>query len=732
MAIRGRGGKFGEPRLPTRPEVDLYSEAPAQLPEIVIAPPKGLSVKQIPVGGVVKTPIKQPPMPMPPVKPPRAEPVKVPVKQPPVPVPQPGPVPTPMPPIYQSPPIIPNPGTPPIPVPPPVPEPVPVPQPMPIPQPAPVPTPLPTPVPPPVKPMPGESGPIIPNPGTPPIPVPPVVTPPVLPPAPPVNELPPPIQVPPPNVPVPEDILSRGTVGPVAPPPPPVEVAPPPPPVAPPPPPVAPPPPPVEPPPFDPAMDYDIGPPPAPPRPVAPPPVQVPPPIMQPAPEPVAPAPEPVAPPIPLAPSQPGVPTPMAPGSFQGVLPAPTPEAAPEMPAIDPEVLAQIERELSGPGGPAGMGGFTPPAEIVQQFEEPLNMDGATGGRGGISGIETMAPAVGFGDYLGSEVNEAGLPALSETAPAGDIPMPDGSSFDLSSLNLSDTDMSELANFNIGDINLGQIGTGVDSSLYSDPALGGGPPPMEVGTLGGPVYDADGNLIGNLGTAGPRFDEVGGMPPRGGEFDPGVALPVDDSLRTTPNTGTPTFGPQGDVVATDYFHYHELIDSGLSPDQIDTSNLHGFGQTRGDTGSVPGSAVGDGGGSTANLYPDIPSNVDTTGMTPEQLQGLNDWYASGGPANINIGGIPGFGGIGPINIGGTTGTTGGSYTVTPVAPVGDLDGGDGSTDGQVGTAPPPGPVNVRSASTFGLTGVQPTMPVGGNPFQRPESQQGIGSLAGGG
>lgn len=681
MAIRGRGGKLGEPRLPTRPEVDLYSEAPAQLPEIVIAPPKGLSVKQIPVGGVVKTPIKQPPMPMPPVKPPRAEPVKVPVKQPPMPMPDPVPnIPAPMPdPILNIPAPMPTPlptpvGPPKAPGPVPMPEPIPipqvpaptpVPQPVPMPQipapmPGPVPTPLPTPIPPPVKPMPGESGPIIANPGTPPIPVPPVVTPPVLPPAPPVNELPPPIQVPPPiNVPAPpEDIVSRGTVGPVA-----------------------------------------------------PPPVEVPPPVM---------SPElgGVSPPIPLAPSQPGVPTPMAPGSFQGVLPAPTPEAAPAMPAIDPEVLAQIERELSGPGG------FTPPAEIVQQFEEPLNMDGATGG---ISGIETMAPAVGFGDYLGSEVNEAGLPALSETAPAGDIPLPDGSSFDLTSLNLSDTDMSELAsgNFNIGNINLGQIGTGVDPSLYSDPALGGGPPPMEVGTLGGPVYDENGNLIGNLGTAGPLFGEAGGMPPRGGEFDPGIALPVDDSLRTTPNTGTPTFGPQVPVTATDYFHYHELIDSGLSPDQIDTSNLSGFGQSAG-TSDPYNPTVND------NPYPFIPDGIDTSNMTDEQLAAVNAFYEGGGMANINIGGIPGLGNIGPINIGGTTGTTGGSYTVTPVAPVGDLNTGDGSTDGQVGTAPPPGPVDVRSASTFGLTGAQPTMPVGTNPFQRPESQQGIGSLAGGG
>tara|TARA_R100001129_G_scaffold180632_1_gene158896 strand:+ start:379 stop:1359 length:981 start_codon:yes stop_codon:yes gene_type:complete len=68
-------------------------------------------------------------------------------------------------------------------------------------------------------------------------------------------------------------------------------------------------------------------------------------------------------------------------------------------------------------------------------------------------------------------------------------------------------------------------------------------------------------------------------------------------------------------------------------------------------------------------------------------------------------------------------TTDGSYTVPPVDPVQNL--------GLETAGLPPMPVNVRSASSYGLTGVQPIMPVGFNPFRRPEAQGGIGSLAGG-
>jgi hypothetical protein len=115
-------------------------------------------------------------------------------------------------------------------------------------------------------------------------------------------------------------------------------------------------------------------------------------------------------------------------------------------------------------------------------------------------------------------------------------------------------------------------------------------------------------------------------------------------------------------------------------------------------------------------------------MTPETLEMLNNFYEQY-PNGIDIGNInPGIGAGGGGNPGGTgTGTDDGSYTVVPVDPVGDL--GIGAP---VDNTTPYVPPETRSASSYALTGVQPTMPVFANPFKRPESQQGIGSLAGGG
>ena len=91
------------------------------------------------------------------------------------------------------------------------------------------------------------------------------------------------------------------------------------------------------------------------------------------------------------------------------------------------------------------------------------------------------------------------------------------------------------------------------------------------------------------------------------------------------------------------------------------------------------------------------------------------------------------------------------YTVTSVGLVDNL--GTGASDGSAGlvdnlfpsgtdNAPPPYVVpDVRSESSYPLTGAAPTRPVAPNPFVRPESapnpfvrpesQQGLGSLAGG-
>ena len=71
-------------------------------------------------------------------------------------------------------------------------------------------------------------------------------------------------------------------------------------------------------------------------------------------------------------------------------------------------------------------------------------------------------------------------------------------------------------------------------------------------------------------------------------------------------------------------------------------------------------------------------------------------------------------------------------SVTPVDPVANL--GVGDPDPETGQYAPRSvaPVSVSAASNYALTGAVPVTPVNpGNPFARPESQQGIGSLGGG-
>jgi hypothetical protein len=117
-------------------------------------------------------------------------------------------------------------------------------------------------------------------------------------------------------------------------------------------------------------------------------------------------------------------------------------------------------------------------------------------------------------------------------------------------------------------------------------------------------------------------------------------------------------------------------------------------------------------------------------MTAETLAGLNSFYEQY-PNGIDFNGFDPFngGGFDPFNGGGFDPgyTPEGEYVVTPVDAVGDLGGPppDANVD-QTGA-----PLNVRAASSYALTGIQPTMPVAPNPFRRPETQQGIGSLGGG-
>ena len=114
-------------------------------------------------------------------------------------------------------------------------------------------------------------------------------------------------------------------------------------------------------------------------------------------------------------------------------------------------------------------------------------------------------------------------------------------------------------------------------------------------------------------------------------------------------------------------------------------------------------------------------------MSPEQQQAFIDFIDSGGFQGFNpgSGGTTYIPGIGNINIGGFGPMTGGNQTgssrVTPVAAVQGLQIQQGNV-----------PTNVAVATEYGLSGATPPTGPTGNPFERPETQQGIGSLAGGG
>jgi hypothetical protein len=297
------------------------------------------------------------------------------------------------------------------------------------------------------------------------------------------------------------------------------------------------------------------------------------------------------------------------------------------------------------------------------------------------TGIETMAPEVGFGDYLGGEVAEA-MPTQPAPQPAqeGTISLPDGSSFDLSTLDLS-----------------GLPGEGFDFEIPTPP----GPTPP------GPTPEPTPEPASSLPTG------------RGMTLDDLVSLGQDAGGFVEPETGVYTPGIVAGPQSTASVNNTDNFMGGFNPEDYVTpaGEFLTDGQLAEYGDLEPGTP--------------IPTNPTNTGLTPEQQSAL-DQYLANNPGGINVdllgfnpfGNMSGMGSFGSIPSG-TVPDGQGGYSVIPVGPVGDLD----NTGGQ---APAPGPVNVRSASSYGLTGAQQTMPVSDNPFRRPETQGGIGSLAGGG
>ena len=488
---------------------------------------------------------------------------------------------------------------------------------------------------------------------------------------------------------------------------------------------------------------------------------------------------EPVSQPEPLA--GPGMPTPSG-GFLPGIdlnnldlsgLAVPN-QVQPAPEAVAPPPVVQPAPEPA----PAPVFG-----NIERPFDPSLFSDPELGGgprgeplpdtRGGDpTGIETMAESVGQGDYLG-------------------IPLPDGGTFDLNTLDLSsiggeggmgNVDPSLYSDPGLG----GGVGPGFDPYAGVTGGLGPGgygpegggftPPyntepgfdPVEdvmqlplydengnivepafnrgdigfgpVGVEGGYSYDGNGNIVGEPVFNPPQgaIDEAQGTTYTENNFTPdlsGLDLDFSNLDLSGLDLGNLNIGGEGGAGNNSY----NPEDQGGPQGGPGMGNGPGF--TMGGTdasGNGNGPGFGDNSGNaddagSGNPYPFIPGGVDTSQMTPEQLTGLNNFYEMY-PDGFDYNGLDlsGIGNIDLSGIPGGTGTDDGSYTVDPVDPVGDLGVGDDAGSDPIDVTTPYVPPETRAASSYGLTGAVQTMPVAANPFRRPEAQQGIGSLAGGG
>jgi hypothetical protein len=461
------------------------------------------------------------------------------------------------------------------------------------------------------------------------------------------------------------------------------------------------------------------------PLPIPEPPMPAPTPVPQPAPEPILPPP-PVAAPLPPAPPVNELPPPVqvpppinlpAPpddivsrGTVGPVAPPPVEVPPPVMmpePVGLPADFRLPEDILSrGTVGPVAPPPVEVPPPVMQPTPEPAPEIAAALQNIDTSGIETLAdqfpmveefvapsgPPQTTLNLEGPGRGQAALPNLGEpVAPTPEqmaslggrrdvveqentISLPDGSSFDLSTLDLT-----------------GLPGEGFDFEMPTMP----GPTPEPTPEPEPSPPTGRGMTLDDLVSLGQ--DAGGFVEPETGVYTPGIVAGPESTASVNNRGDLGGFNPEDYVTPAGEF----LTDGQLAE----------YGDLE------PGTP--------------IPTNTTNTSLTPEQQAALDQYLASN-PGGINVdllgfnpfGNMSGMGSFGSIPSG-TVSDGQGGYTVIPVGPVGDLD----NTGGQ---APAPGRVDVRSASSYGLTGAQQTMPVSDNPFRRPETQGGIGSLAGGG
>ena len=396
-----------------------------------------------------------------------------------------------------------------------------------------------------------------------------------------------------------------------------------------------------------------------------------PPPMVEPVPTPV-PAPTPITPPptppTPVAPPPAVPPFEVAPG------PVPTPVTPPPLPPREPPIPPM---EVAPGPVPTPV---TPPPLPPSMVLPPELQDALTG-------IETLAP-----DDFTAPVEEAPQGRVADV-----IPLPDGSNF-----NVNEIQPNFDAGLTMGDILLTQPGEIKLPEGVSDTVYAGGSPNFDETT--GQYRDIPGADF-----------TFGGFDPNQFNFNPDD-IPEEFSL----GYGTPNANTRYQAGARYFDNIEEArafanaafgnIDgvTAYVPEQDPTTGSGTDGAASGDTGQAPAYANQDWYQNMTDeqraAYDEFIANGGLNNIT-----GYNPF--SGGSFNINVPGMPGY-----VPPGETT------YTVNPVESNFEFTAGTPAGSGQ----------NVSVATEYALPGtVAPRAPAD-NPFVRPETQQGIGSLAGGG
>ena len=464
-----------------------------------------------------------------------------------------------------------------------------------------------------------------------------------------------------------------------------------------------------------------VTPPPLPPQPVPPPPA----PVVEPAPAPVPVTPPPT-PPVPVAPPPAPVPTPAPPPIVPTVqtapsnrvsepapAPAPTPVAPPPVPTLTPEPSPLVPPVQTAPSNRVSEPAPEPAVGIEtlapDDFTAPVTPPFSPSEQMGFNALEPRDGPLPAGIAAGP----MSTPAVNNRVEAmeANIPLPSGGQFNLDRMEF-DSEGIPMVDPQIIQNALADAGLApapvVEPAPTITPNLGAG---LTLGDtfLTEPQVDLSNEReLAEIirGGAADRSDMVfaGGTP----NFDERTGQYVEPTPEPAPAPNEFTLTPEQQAA----------IDAAIAQGEFGfAGDSFGFTDGQRDAAGVPPGAV-----ENTAPAPSYANQAFYQNMTPEQQAAYDAFIEGGGIANLR-GGTIDLGAIG----GGTVNIPGiGGYTGTTPRPV---------VEAIQNLTPNRDPTlagNVSAATQYGLTGAPPVQAPSTNPFQRPETQQGIGSLAGGG